>query len=75
MKIIKLNESQFGRIFENIENGNYGESNYPEFKGSKVTTQPSIDGGDGNKKPSNTTTADDLQDQMGEQLPFGYGRY
>jgi len=80
MKIIKLNESQFGRIFEgsvksSIESGTYGENNYPELKGSEVTTQPTTDGKNGDIEPSNPTTTRDLQGPMGEQLPFGYGRY
>lgn len=65
MKIINLNESQFGRIFEGVTDGDFGESSVPEYQDlSKVTTQAKIINQDGDKIDSKPITADEFADQQ-----------
>lgn len=65
MKIINLNESQFGRIFEGVTDGNFGTSTVPEFQDqSKVTNQAKITKQDGtptDSKPFDTDKFADMQ--------------
>lgn len=65
MKIIKLNESQFHRVLESIEDGTYGEEGTPEYENhDEVTTQPVITDKNGNVKKSRPTNTDDISRQL-----------
>lgn len=65
MKIIKLNESQFGRIFEGVTDGDFGTNSSPEYQDlSKVTTQAKITNQNGDvidSKPRRTKDFADTQ--------------
>lgn len=67
MKIINLNESQFGRLFENgIEN--FGQSNIPEFQTQdEVVTTSKITDKDGDTKNSVSPTTDKFAKQRTPQ--------
>lgn len=65
MKIIKLNESQFSRVLESIENGTYGEEGTPEYENhDEVTNQPVITDKNGDVKKSKPTHTDDVAHQL-----------
>ena len=42
MKIISLNESQFGRLFEGITDGDFGDNPVPDRFGAEVTDQAKL---------------------------------
>ena len=68
MKIINLNESQFGRIFEGVTDGNFGTSTVPEFQDqSKVTNQAKITKQDGTPIDSKPFDTDKLSKQLTPQ--------
>ena len=68
MKIINLNESQFGRIFEGVTDGDFGKSSVPEYQDlSKVTTQAKIIDQDGDNIDSKPITADKFSRQQTTQ--------
>ena len=68
MKIISLNESQFDRIFENIETLGNGENQIPDFQSQDETTITSkITDINGDKKNSKSPTADKFADMQTPQ--------
>ena len=68
MKIINLNESQFGRIFEGVTDGNFGTSTVPEFQDqSKVTNQAKITKQDGTPTDSKSFDTDKFADMQTPQ--------
>jgi hypothetical protein len=68
MKIINLNDSQFGRIFEGVTDGDFGKSSVPEYQDlSKVTTQAKIIDQDGDNIDSKPITADKFSRQQTTQ--------
>jgi hypothetical protein len=68
MKIINLNESQFGRIFEGVTDGDFGKSSVPEYQDlSKVTNQSKIIDQDGDEIDSNPITTDKFASQQTPQ--------
>ena len=63
MKIINLNESQYGRLFEAVTDSDFGKNQMPEYQDqSKITTQPKLQ--DGDAKPM---TSDDFADKQTPQ--------
>jgi len=77
MKIIKLNESQFGRVFEGVTDSNFGTSQMVEYPGkSVISNQPTITDKDGSKKKANPIDSDDFADELTpQQWGFvGYNR-
>lgn len=68
MKIISLNESQFGRLFEGVTDGNFGESPMPEHQTQdEVGLQPKITKQDGSPTDANPMTTQDFADKQTPQ--------
>ena len=69
MKIIKLNESQFQRIFEG-QNGNipaFNGGDLKEYPGSEVSTTTNITNSNGELEYGEQPTTDDFADQLTPQ--------
>lgn len=68
MKIINLNESQFGRVFESILDSDFGTNPIPEKDGlDKVSLQPTITDKDGSPKKANPIDTDEFGDMQTPQ--------
>ena len=61
MKIISLNESQFGRLFEGITDGDFGDNPVPDRFGAEVTDQAKL------HEPNAST--DDTENSDPTQVP------
>lgn len=71
MKIINLNESQFGRIFEGVTDGDFGKSSVPEYQDlSKVTNQSKIIDQDGDIEDSDPIAPTKFPDEITNQNGF-----
>ena len=71
MKVINLNESQFGRIFEGVTDADFGKSSVPEYEGlDKVSLQPTITDRNGAPKKAKPMDSNKFADQ---QCPQGWG--
>ena len=70
MKIIKINESQFNRIFEDIED--WGKNSIPDYQTQdEMSLTSKIHDKDGDIKDSNPKTTQDKQDTMTQQGWWG----
>lgn len=68
MKIINLKESQFGRLFEGVTDGEFGVDSMPEYQDqSKITTQSKITKQDGSTIDSNPIDTDDFAKKQSPQ--------
>ena len=66
MKIIKLNESQYNRIFEDVTDSNFGTDKGKRF-GAEVTNQALITTKDGGEEYSRPVNTDDFADKQTPQ--------
>lgn len=76
MKIIKLNESQFQRIFEGNTNGNvpsFNGGDIKEYPGSEVSTTSNITNSNGELEYGEQPTTDDFADQQTTQNYYANG--
>jgi hypothetical protein len=69
MKIINLNESQYGRLFEAVTDSDFGQNSNPEFfNQNQISNQPKITDKNGatiNANPKSTKDkADDITPQQ-----------
>lgn len=63
-----MKSSQFGRLFESVTNGDFGENPIPDFQdNSKVTTQPKITDQDGEPKEAKPVNTDKFADMQSPQ--------
>jgi hypothetical protein len=70
MKIIKLNESQFQRIFEGNGGGiipSFNGGDLKEYPGSEISTTSHITNSNGEMEYGEQPTTDDFADQMSTQ--------
>jgi len=71
MKVINLNESQFGRLFEGVTDADFGTSSVPEFDSKdQVELQPTITDKGGSPKKANPIDSNEFADEM---CPQGWG--
>ena len=66
MKKIRISEGQFKKLFEGVES-DFGTDSTPGGMGSQVTTSGIIHDANGDKKMSEPTNADEVQDELTPQ--------
>lgn len=68
MKIINLNESQYGKLIESVTDADFGSSTVPEYDAlDRIEVQPTITDRNGRPKKGQPVTSDDFADAQTHQ--------